>query len=388
MRTARRKRPHNTGSITTRRDPKTGRILRYEVRITLPDGTRKHVGVAGSKAEARALLQRALDEREQLIARPAPTLREACERLLRDLERRCRPTTLLSYQVALRRVERLRPDLWERDITDLRPADLDDLSQQLAASYCGGASRISFDLVRRALEVALRREEIRRNPAALVDPPRVRTTVRSALSAQEQKRLLASACAEGGRWGALVLLLATSGLRISEALALRWEDVDLVHGQLFVRQTWSDAPGGRVLAPPKTTAGVRVVPLPEMATSALHDWRSQQQLLFGQQEFCFAAARGSPPARNYVSKVVRALAERVGITDVTPHVLRHTLATRLAEHNTPVAAATAILGQADRAVYLNRYVHESASTEAVRAVLNAYFGDGSETNTSPIRPDG
>src|SRR6185437_14225203 len=50
-------------------------------------------------------------------------------------------------------------------------------------------------------------------------------------------------------------LLLASGLRISEALALRWEDVDLITGEIQVRRTLSRVSGGFIVAPPKTTAG-------------------------------------------------------------------------------------------------------------------------------------
>jgi integrase len=64
-------------------------------------------------------------------------------------------------------------------------------------------------------------------------------------------------------------LLLASGLRIGEALALRWVDVDLNAGEIRVRRTLSAVPGGFVAAPPKTKAGRRAIPLDGVTTKAL-----------------------------------------------------------------------------------------------------------------------
>src|SRR5207344_3443852 len=56
----------------------------------------------------------------------------------------------------------------------------------------------------------------------------------------------------------LIHLLALTGMRVGEALALRWGDVDLLEGVVHVRHSWSRDGG---LTAPKTAAGVRDVPL-------------------------------------------------------------------------------------------------------------------------------
>src|SRR5207244_1217819 len=83
-------------------------------------------------------------------------------------------------------------------------------------------------------------------------------------SAEEIAALIAAADALGQRkeanynYAPLIHLLALTGLRVSEALALRWTDVELLTGELHVTGTWSR--DGTITAP-KTEAGVRTVPL-------------------------------------------------------------------------------------------------------------------------------
>jgi integrase len=81
----------------------------------------------------------------------------------------------------------------------------------------------------------VRRRIIRSNPAAEVKPPKNRKRDMDVLAPEQVKRLLETV--RGSRWEAVFILGATCGLRIGEALGLRYEDVDLVEGTVTVRRT-------------------------------------------------------------------------------------------------------------------------------------------------------
>jgi integrase len=68
----------------------------------------------------------------------------------------------------------------------------------------------------------------------------------------------------------LLLTAIFSGLRFSELLGLRWQDIDLKGGALHVRQR---ADRYRVLGPPKSRAGERTVPLPPLLVNTLKEWK-------------------------------------------------------------------------------------------------------------------
>jgi integrase len=77
---------------------------------------------------------------------------------------------------------------------------------------------------------------------------------------------------------ALVAVLLASGLRLGEALGLRWDDVDLEHRRLLVRSTLVRVRGqGWLLGPPKSVSGTRIVPLIPVALDALRTQRDRQQ---------------------------------------------------------------------------------------------------------------
>jgi integrase len=67
----------------------------------------------------------------------------------------------------------------------------------------------------------------------------------------------------------LVLLMAATGLRISEALGLRWDDVDLAHHQIHVRSSWAGGEFGK----PKTRGSKAVVPMHGILAAFMQSWK-------------------------------------------------------------------------------------------------------------------
>jgi integrase len=97
-------------------------------------------------------------------------------------------------------------------------------------------------------------------------------------------------------------VLLTGGLRPGEALGLLWEDVDLEEGKIHIQRSLTRRGiEGWQLTEPKTDRARRVVPLPDVTTRALRDWRKKQaeeKLKLGAEYeghgFVFATEFGAP----------------------------------------------------------------------------------------------
>jgi integrase len=126
----------------------------------------------------------------------------------------------------------------------------------------------------RALEVALRLGLVQRNVADMVDPPRMAQHDMVTLSPEQARALLATA--KGDRLEALYVLALSTGMRLGELLALKWNDVNLDVGTLQVRATVQHAAGGLVFSEPKTARSRRTVALPTTAVVALQGHRQRQ----------------------------------------------------------------------------------------------------------------
>ena len=90
------------------------------------------------------------------------------------------------------------------------------------------------------------------------------------------QQIIAEAEAKGERWHVLYRLLAFTGLRIGEALALEWWHIDLVGRRVRVEQTTTMAAGGLTLGPPKSEKGNRAIPIDDALVAALLAHREAQ----------------------------------------------------------------------------------------------------------------
>ena len=136
-------------------------------------------------------------------------------------------------------------------------------------------------VLHRALEQAVRFNLIPFNPASRVDPPKIRQDEITPLDAEQARTFLDAA--KGDRHECLYVLSLTTGLRMGEALGLRWSDIDLDKGTLRVnrqvqrmrRDGDSGASGTLVFSEPKN-ASRRTVDLPQRAVEALRIHRKRQ----------------------------------------------------------------------------------------------------------------
>jgi integrase len=94
---------------------------------------------------------------------------------------------------------------------------------------------------------------VRANPVDRVRPPRVARSAGRVLTAEEVARLIAET--DRHRYGAVVAILFTVGLRVSEVLGLAWSDIDLEAGTARVRRAVVDSAEGRTFGPTKTASG-------------------------------------------------------------------------------------------------------------------------------------
>jgi integrase len=130
-------------------------------------------------------------------------------------------------------------------------------------------------VLHRALEQAVRFNLIPFNPAARVDTPKIRQEEITPLDAEQARRFLHAA--RGDRFEALYVLSLTTGLRMGEALGLRWSDIDLDAGTLRVnRQVQRMRGGGGLVFSEPKNASRRTLELPQRAVEALKSHRKKQ----------------------------------------------------------------------------------------------------------------
>ena len=150
-------------------------------------------------------------------------------------------------------------------------------------------------------------------------------------------------CTSGLRNRAMLAAMLGAGLRVSEIVALVPRDVDLEQGTIRVNL----GKGGRD----------RVVPVDQETAGWLQAWAEKRRALKldGRRRFfcairrtCLGSEPGKPLAIRTVQNLISRLGKRAGIDkQVTPHVLRHTYATRLLDQGFTIREVQELLGHSD-----------------------------------------
>ena len=189
------------------------------------------------------------------------------------------------------------------------------------------------------------------DPSAGVRPPTPAKRLPKAVPLGDVERLLDAASAPGTtlalRDRALLEVLYGTGARISEAVGLDVDDLDLATAD---GQSLDDEGQGTVLLRGKGSKE-RIVPVGSYARAAVHAY-----LVRGRPELVatgtgtpalFLNARGGRLSRQSAWTVIVKAAERAGLTaDISPHTLRHSFATHLLEGGADVRVVQELLGHA------------------------------------------
>lgn len=179
------------------------------------------------------------------------------------------------------------------------------------------------------------------------------------LSYQEQKRLVNYILLHQTPIHLGILLSLFAGLRVGEVCALRWEDLSLEDGLLYVSKTMqriqlNSGSGPKtkvVITEPKSQCSVRHIPLPPEIVYILKNQEKENEGFFlTNSKFKYIEPR---TLQNHFKRVL----VDCGIKPTNYHCLRHTFATNCVELNFDVKTLSEILGHASVNITMNRYVH-------------------------------
>lgn len=300
--------------------------------------------------------------RGRVDARDVPLVGRYLDHL--RVERGLADNTLAAYR---RDLGQYADYLAERGIGDPREVRREDVEafvawlrgRRSAAGRPYAASTVARTVVAvRGLHRFLAREGLTsEDVAADVDAPAAGRSLPKALPVEQVERLLAAPVGDEPpalRDRAMLELLYSSGLRISELVGMDVDDVDPVEQLVRVRGKGDKE---------------RVVPFGVDAADALDAWlvRGRRALATGSPAL-FVNTRGGRLTRQGVWKLVKRYADRVELGhDVSPHTLRHSFATHLVDGGADVRAVQELLGHAS---VTTTQVYTLVSRERLRDVYD------------------
>jgi integrase/recombinase XerD len=245
--------------------------------------------------------------------------------------------TLAAYNSDLKQFDRW---LKNKPLTDVGELDITLFFQfrQQQGTVARSAARI-LSTLRRFYGYLLRENQISQNPTQLLDAPKLGRSLPESLSEEEVEALLYAPNTSqtlGFRDRTMLELLYATGLRVSELVELRFQQVNFRQGCLRL-----SGKGDKE----------RLVPFGEDA----QDWLDQfvsgaRKDILGvrQSDYLFITARGSHMTRQAFWHIIKRYAKAAGIAkELSPHTIRHAFATHLLNHGADLRVVQLLLGHSD-----------------------------------------
>ena len=220
---------------------------------------------------------------------------------------------------------------------DLLALDGNDIRAFVAAEHRRGLSPKSLQrrlsACRSLFRWLLKQGRIAANPAEGVRAPKAPRKLPQVLDVDEAVQLVevATDAPLGRRDRALLELFYSSGLRLSEACALKWRDLDFAQGLVSVLGKGNKQ---------------RIVPVGSHACAALRDWRGE---CGGTDDTPVFPGRGGKPLTSRAVQLrFKQLAMKQGVLKrIHPHLLRHSFASHVLESSGDLRGVQELLGHAD-----------------------------------------
>lgn len=182
------------------------------------------------------------------------------------------------------------------------------------------------------------------------------------MSRQDEKKLISHLSENFSFENLGMLICLGTGMRIGEICGLRWEDIDLDNAEIGVNRTveriYLNSPNEKtrlIIEEPKTVNSKRKIPLSNSLLKIVKPLKRVVNNLF----YIVTNSETPMEPRIYRKRFEKVL-EKLGITKLRFHGLRHTFATRCIEASNDYKAVSAILGHASITTTLNLYVHPNS----------------------------
>lgn len=384
-----RRRKYQEGNLFVRGKRKKVWVGRWYEDVLLPNGSRGRIRrseVLGPVSEirterqARNLLDQRLRPVNNCAQRPQAVL--LFERFVEDhwlpvLFPTFKFSTRKGYEYLLGK--HLLPYFGKERLCDINRANVQTFVASLGRRLAPKSVQLARNLLSKVLATAVEWGFLTDNPVRLVRlPPRSVQPAKRYLTREQVQRLL-QALREPA--GTLVLLAVLTGMRRCELFALRWGSVDFSRRIISVRESVYEGH----FSTPKTRSSVRDIPMSPAVVQALR----ARAIDASDGALIFASRKGTPlNPRNLMRRVIWPACDRVGLSRIGWHVLRHTCSTLLSDRGEALPTVQALLGHSHVQTTLG-YTHpvfgtERAAVEGLERALVDPNGPKSEVGSSLI----
>lgn len=360
--------------ITRMVSERTGAVT-WRARISYTDsaGRRRHRSKTFPTRQAakawRAERMREVDT--DTYRDPSPlTLAEVAARWLETVARGRAPSTHVAYRHAWERI--VAPALGERRIALIRATEVQAFYDALGQRYAANTVAMAHKVLRGVFGHAVTDGILASNPADGRRLPSDRLEVGPVWTPDEVRAFMRHVATDDD--ALLFAVVLGAGLRIGEALALAWADVDLEDRSARVHRTVQRAAGGLRIAPMTKTGHPRVVILPGATVLALRRQLARDGVRDHPSGLVFPGRGDGILNPATARRQLGILCEQLGLPQIGLHGLRRTAVTMAVIQGVNPATAAAQFGHTVE-VMLKHYAKVSADMQRIMAdAMDEMFG--------------
>lgn len=253
--------------------------------------------------------------------------------------RKMSDNTIVSYRRDLNKFTAYLEEQGIRRIEEVSEFDLNDYIRQLEKQNFKAATiSRSIASIKAFFHYLTKEGIVKEDISQNLKAPKIEKRVPEVMTVEETERLLMQPTGDnpkGLRDRAMLELLYATGIRVTELVSLKVQDVDLKTSLLDCRDSDRE----------------RKIPFGSKAREALVDYLSggREQLLCGEKsDILFMNCSGKPMSRQGFWKLLKVYGKKAGIErDITPHTIRHSFAAHLIENGADVKSVQEMLGHSD-----------------------------------------
>lgn len=250
------------------------------------------------------------------------------------------------------------PAIGNKTIDAVRPFDIQDIINDMHARGFTRSIEMLYLTVKQLCDLAFANNWSHTLPYKGVELPKIIKQKKTPLKEAETAAMLHAPLDPIQK--RFVFFALMCGMRKGEILALTGKDIDFDNRTVYVQ---NNNQNGKIKPYPKTDAGVRRIPIPDKLMELLEeDGRPVKDSILVPQQKDNAKFQ----TKSSFVKLWKGIVTLTGV-DTTPHILRHTYATKLYYNGIDVKTAQYLLGHATLQMTLDIYTHLDAAETALRS---------------------
>ena len=278
-------------------------------------------------------------------------------------------TTLNGYKSASSSICEV---IGKKKASDLKLSDVDHFIKTQKKKYSPKTIKNQVSLLNSAYKDAIRKGILMYNPCEYATIPRQKKPQIVSLSENDMSRFIKALESTDPDFRVMCELALFCGMRRSEILGLRHEDVSDV---VYIDKVRHRLNGKDIIETPKTVSSIRKLSIPKFLQEHIEELKESHKGRPDQSGYLIQNPFGEPVSQSWVRSHMDSLIKENDLPHVTMHGLRHTHASMLISKGIPIAEVSTQLGHSSIDITLRTYTHLFSEASTASKRISALFDE-------------